>query len=103
MCCEFTYYTKDQHLFTVDALDRKKTVIKEYNGCYFHGCRKCHQEGNEKYNKTMERKTLLESQGTGLTLYGTVNGRRSKRSYQKHLKLKLKKKQKRNIYTHTML
>ena len=61
--CEFTYYTKTQHLFTVDAMDKKNKIIKEYNGCYFHGCRKCHPEGDEKYKKTMERRTLLEMSG----------------------------------------
>ena len=58
-----TYYTKEQHLFTVDALDKKNKIIKEYNGCYFHGCPKCHPACEEKYKKTMERKTLLEMSG----------------------------------------
>jgi hypothetical protein len=58
-----TYYTKYQHLFTVDALDKKNKIIKEYNGCYFHGCPLCHPECSEKYLKTMERKGLLEMSG----------------------------------------
>ena len=33
-----TYYKYDKHMFTVDGLDRKSKIIKEFNGCYFHGC-----------------------------------------------------------------
>jgi len=57
------YYPHDKHTFTADAVDRKAKVVKEFFGCYFHGCPKCHPECKVKYNKTMERKNLLELAG----------------------------------------
>ena len=48
-------------MFTVDALDKKSKLIKEFNGCFFHGCPECFPECKAKYNKTMERKNLLET------------------------------------------
>jgi hypothetical protein len=57
------YYPYNKHMFTVDALDKKRKLIKEFNGCFFHGCQKCHPECKAKYNKTMERKNLLEMAG----------------------------------------
>ena len=57
------YYPYNKHMFTVDAIDRKRKLIKEFNGCFFHGCPKCHPECKAKYNKTMERKNLLEMAG----------------------------------------
>ena len=50
-------------MFTVDALDEKSKLIKEINGCFFYGCPKCFPECKAKYNKTMERKNLLETAG----------------------------------------
>ena len=50
-------------MFTVDGCDRSLRIIKEFNGCYFHGCPKCFPECKAKYNKTMERKNLLELAG----------------------------------------
>ena len=35
----------------------------EYNGCYWHGCRKCYPENTFKYDKTQERKNILEGAG----------------------------------------
>ena len=35
----------------------------KFNGCYFHGCPKCDPECKLKYNRTMERKHLLEIKG----------------------------------------
>ena len=60
---ETIYYKYDKHLFTVDACDRPNKIIKEFNGCYFHGCPTCFPECKTKYNKTMERKNLLELAG----------------------------------------
>ena len=60
---ETIYYKYDKHLFTVDACDRPNKIIKEFNGCYFHGCPTCFPECKAKYNKTMERKNLLELAG----------------------------------------
>jgi len=66
-----TYYKYDKHMFTVDGLDRCKRIIKEFNGCYFHGCPTCFPERRTKYNKTMERKNLLELAGyTAETMWG---------------------------------
>eukprot|EP00972_Heterocapsa_arctica_P028933 4256721-Heterocapsa_arctica.AAC.2 len=47
------YYRKDQHAFTVDAADKKSKRVKEFFGCYFHGCPKCHPDCRTKYNKAM--------------------------------------------------
>ena len=58
-----TYYKYDKHMFTVDGLDRNDEIIKEFNGCYFHGCPTCFPECKAKYNKTMERTNLLELAG----------------------------------------
>jgi hypothetical protein len=44
-------------------LNRKKMLVKEYYGCYHHGCPKCHPELAEKYQKTMEREGLLRLNG----------------------------------------
>ena len=60
---ETVYYKYDKHMFTVIGLDRSKRIIKEFNGCYFHGCPTCFPECKTKYNKTMERKNLLELAG----------------------------------------
>ena len=50
-------------MFTVDGLDRSNRIVKEFNGCYFHGCPTCFPECKAKCNKTMERKNLLEPAG----------------------------------------
>ena len=34
------YYPYNKHMFTVDAVDKKTKLIKELNGCFFHGCPK---------------------------------------------------------------
>ena len=52
-----------RHIYTVDALDKKRKIIKEFNGCYWHGCPKCNPENKNKYNETVLRKTLLEKEG----------------------------------------
>ena len=57
------YYKGDRHMFTVDAVCKKRKLIKEFNGCFFHGCPKCNPECRAKYNRTMERKRLLELSG----------------------------------------
>jgi hypothetical protein len=40
------YYFKnsDTVKFSVDGLERKTKTVKEFYGCYWHGCRKCHPE-----------------------------------------------------------
>ena len=57
------YYKKPCHTFTVDAINRKTKVVKEFNGCYYHGCPKCHPERNERYQQTCERRLILEQSG----------------------------------------
>jgi hypothetical protein len=49
--------------YTVDALDVENKIVKEFNGCYWHGCPECHPENELKYQETIKRKTLLENQG----------------------------------------
>ena len=36
---------------------------KKINGCHWHGCPKCKPELKAKYNRTMERKNMLEIMG----------------------------------------
>jgi G:T-mismatch repair DNA endonuclease (very short patch repair protein) len=57
-----TYYS-GKHTFTVDAFDRKNNLIKEFYGCFWHGCRKCFPELTGKHDKTMERQNMLEAAG----------------------------------------
>eukprot|EP00971_Amphidinium_carterae_P348504 6490527-Amphidinium_carterae.2 len=58
-----TYYNNEKALFVVDALQYKSKRIKEFNGCYHHGCPHCYPECVYKYNKTTERKNILEKAG----------------------------------------
>ena len=58
-----TYYQQNTNLFTTDALCKKEKIIKEFNGCKWHGCPKCYPECKAKYNRTMERKNILELAG----------------------------------------
>ena len=54
---------KEKKRFTVDALDGKNRIVKEFNGCFWHGCPKCHPENKAKYEETCKRKGALEKQG----------------------------------------
>ena len=54
---------EEKRVYTVDALDKKKKIVKEFNGCYWHGCPKCHPENKLKYDETVRRKALIEKQG----------------------------------------
>jgi len=49
--------------FTVDGCNMREKKVYLFQGCYWHGCRKCHPENKFKYNKTMERINLLEHNG----------------------------------------
>ena len=49
--------------FTVDGCDSRNKKVYLFQGCYWHGCRKCHPEHKIKYNKTMEQVNLLEHNG----------------------------------------
>ena len=46
--------------FTVDGYDKTTKTIYSTQGCYWHGCRKCHPENHIKYDKTQEQVNLLE-------------------------------------------
>ena len=61
-----TYYQQNTNLFTTDALCKKEKIIKEFNGCKWHGCPKCNPECKAKYNRNMERKNILELAGLAL-------------------------------------
>jgi hypothetical protein len=37
----------------------KDRIIKEFNGCFWHGCPKCHPENNAKYEETVKRKEYI--------------------------------------------
>ena len=57
------YYKKPCHTFTVDAFDRKTKTVKEFNGCYFHGCPKCNPARKDRYLQSCERRLILEQAG----------------------------------------
>ena len=57
------YISRKYHTFHVDAMDEKKKLVKEYNGCYVHGCPKCHPERKEAYDRTMARQKIIEDNG----------------------------------------
>ena len=57
------YYQQDKHIFSCDAVCKKQKLVKEFNGCFFHGCPKCYPECKAKYNRTQERKNMLELAG----------------------------------------
>ena len=54
------YYNCKKH-FTVDGYDKTTKTAYLFQGCYWHGCRKCHPENIIRYDKTMEQVNLLES------------------------------------------
>ena len=56
------YYNQKFFNFTADGLNRKTKQVKEFNGCFFHGCPKCNYN-KEKYNKTVERRNILKMAG----------------------------------------
>ena len=57
------YYLQKSHIFTCDAMNKKTKVIKEFNGCKWHGCPKCYPENVGQYNRTVERQNILEIAG----------------------------------------
>ena len=52
-------YVGDISNFTPDGLDKKKKIAYEFNGCYYHGCRKCCPHAVNKYNATIERENII--------------------------------------------
>jgi hypothetical protein len=89
-----TYYKYDKHMFTIDGCDRSNRIIKEFNGCYFHGCRKCFPECKATYNKTMEENTCWNLLDTKSKPCGIASGTPSKRTYQTNQTLKTKQENK---------
>ena len=53
------YYTSRKH-FTADGYDKTTKTVYLFQGCYWHGCRKCNPENKIKYNKTMEQVNLYK-------------------------------------------
>ena len=49
--------------FTVDGYDKNNKIVYQFQGCYWHGCRKCNPENVVKYDKTMEQNNLLRANG----------------------------------------
>jgi hypothetical protein len=60
------YYNNFKRPFTVDGYDEKTKTIYQFQGCYWHGCRKCNPENVVKYNKTMEQNNLFKANGYNL-------------------------------------
>ena len=58
-----TYYKGNTAKFVVDGLDKKNKTVFEFNGCKWHGCRKCHPNEIGRYNRTMEKQLILEGAG----------------------------------------
>ena len=56
-------YKRPKHTFTVDALDYQGKHIKEFLGCYYHGCPKCHPERKVTYIQNVEKTKLFENAG----------------------------------------
>ena len=48
---------------TVDGLDMKNKIAYQFQGCYWHGCKKCHPENEMKYVRTLEQTEQLKEQG----------------------------------------
>ena len=70
-----SYYNRPVTIMTPDAINKKKKIIKEFYGCYFHGCQKCFPDLTEKYNKTKQREDILKMKDILLMSCGSVSGR----------------------------
>jgi hypothetical protein len=44
-------------------LDKKNKTVYEFNGCKWHGCRKCYPNEIGRHNRTMEKQLILEGAG----------------------------------------
>ena len=60
---ENKFYKKQCHTFHADAYNRKTGLVKEFYGCYHHGCPKCFPDRKKKLAQTIERESILESNG----------------------------------------
>ena len=49
--------------FTVDGYCEETKAIYNFQGCFWHGCRKCHPENVIKYDKTQEQNNLFRANG----------------------------------------
>jgi hypothetical protein len=59
--CEL--YKQVEHTFTVDGFDKKNKTVWEFQGCYHHGCKNCYPDNVERYDRTIERKRIIEENG----------------------------------------
>ncbi len=96
------YYNSEKHVFTVDGFNKKENKIYEFNGCYFHGCPKCHPDLTEKYNKTIERNSWLEIAGYNVEMVWGCDWEKLKNTFPDKQKLEEKARQ-RNIITREAL
>jgi G:T-mismatch repair DNA endonuclease (very short patch repair protein) len=92
------YYQQDKHTFTPDALCRKRKIIKEFNGCKWHGCPKCNPECKAKYNRTMERQNLLKLAGYNVEVIWECDWSKLKKTLPNKSEIE-DKAQKQNIQT----
>ncbi len=53
-------------LVTADGFNRKTKTAYQFQGCFWHGCRKCHPENKEKGKKTEEINEKLTENGINL-------------------------------------
>ena len=60
---EFKRLTSFNKPITVDGYDIKTNKAYQFQGCYWHGCRKCHPDQIGRYNKTIEQVNILENEG----------------------------------------
>ena len=60
---EFKRLTSFNKPITVDGYDIKTNKAYQFQGCYWHGCRKCHPDQIGRYNKTIEQVNILENDG----------------------------------------
>ena len=80
------YYDR-QRPFTVDGFDYKTNTIYQFQGCYWHGCRKCHPENQERYDRTMEQNNYFCLNGYNLCQVWECEWNEKKRSLPNKRKL----------------
>jgi hypothetical protein len=96
------YYKNNYCHFVVDAVNYRTKTIKEFNGCFYHGCPKCHPECKKKYNKTIERKNILEKHGFKVEFMWECEWNKIKKSLYNKTEIEKQAKQQ-NIITRNAL
>ena len=56
-------YIGNVSVFTPDGLDKKRKIVYEFYGDYYHGCPKHCSHAVNKYNATIERENILKAAG----------------------------------------